>query len=146
MPGYGSQAKKETSQYVPFTSYDPSVAAPGAATVNTCRVHVPFRHKLCRAFLTVNDIDNVGAISATLKTALSGGAKAGTTVGSAIADATLASTSDTVSTFEFTLAQADSVERAACTYHVALTGDNVSDRIEAPTLALLVIPSNRKRV
>lgn len=146
MPGYASQIKKETSSYVPFVAVDPSLLFPAAATYNTCGIYVPFRHKLCRAFLSCADLDNTGTMTATLKAALAGGARAGVTVGTAISDALLAATADLVSVFEIALAHADTVERAATRYHLSLVGSNAGDIIEHPTLTLLVLPSYRHRV
>lgn len=144
--GAGSQTKKEPSLYVPFVAVDPLLTAPGNATYNTCGIYVPYRHKLCRAFMTCADLDNTGTMTATLKAALSGGARAGVTVGTAISDALLAATADIVSVFEIALAQADNAERAATRYHLSLVGTNAGDIIEHPTLTLLVIPTHRKRV
>ncbi len=125
-------------------AYDPSTTPPGATTVNTCRILVPFRHRLLKAKLACTDIDNVGAMSATLKQGDDGDAKAGTTVGTALTDTQLASTADVLSVFDITLAKADKVPQPADRiYHIALTGNSSGDGIEQPTLLILVEPIPR---
>jgi hypothetical protein len=123
-----------------FTTSDPLATCPGAATYHTCHIIIPFKHRVLRALLGCTDIDNVGAIKAELMQADDGDAKAGTQVGDDIADATLASTTDTQEVFEFALASEDRAEAPANrVYHLALTGDNANDRIEQPALSLLVM-------
>lgn len=136
--------RRRTTLMLYLSAYDPSVAAPGNATVNTCRILVPFKHILRRAWLTCTDIDNVGAVTAELRQADDGDAKAGTIVGTALSDTQLAATADLITVLEFTLAAADKVSAPANrVYHVALIGTNAGDLIEQPTLDIEVQPIPR---
>lgn len=125
-------------------AYDPSTTPPGATTVNTCRILVPFRHRLLKAKLSCTDIDNVGAVTASLMQGDAGDAKAGTIVGTALTDTQLASTADVLSVFDITLASADKVPQPADRiYHIALIGTDAGDGIERPLLMILVEPIPR---
>lgn len=129
-----------------FSASDPSVTPPGAATVNTCFITVPFAHRLRSASMTCEDIDNVGAMTCNLMQCDPGDAKAGTSVDE-LDDTELAATSDVISQFDFTLNAADKVETSAGRrYFVALVGDNAGDGIEAPALSICVEPVTRSRL
>ncbi len=124
-----------------FQAYDPSILLPGAATVLTCLIHVPYRHRLRRAWLSNTDVDNVGAVTADLRQLDDGDAKAATKVGTTLSDAQLAATSDVLDIIEFTLAAGDKTTVAANRHYcVALIGTDADDRIQQPTLLIEVEP------
>lgn len=131
-----------------FTAFDPSVALPGNATVQTCRICVPFEHYLRKAVISHTDADNVGAVTGALRVVAPGGAKAGATVGTGLTDTDFAATADVHTAHDIVLAAADTgTLRAANTeYHVQLAGTNAGDLIEQPTLTIGVEPTNRTRL
>lgn len=128
-----------------FAAYDPSVALPGNATVQTCRICVPFEHYLRQATISHTDVDNVGAVTGQLMVVAPGGAKAGTLVGTALTDTDLAATADVHTAHSITLAAADTgaVRAANTEYHVQLAGTNAGDWVEQPTLTIGVEPTDR---
>lgn len=131
-----------------FTASDGVLTEPGNASTERCFIVVPFAHFLRSAMFSCFDVDNVGAISVSLKAAATGGAKAGTLVGTAVSDAQLPTVADLLTSVAITLAAADTgTERAAGTvYHVTLTGNNAGDLIKGPMLTIGVEPSNRSRL
>lgn len=107
-----------------------------------CRILVPFPHSLREAWFGCDDINNSGTITATLKQADSGDAKAGTTVGTALSDTDLAATSDTFLALQITLAASDkAVVTAGRFYFITLVGTNSSDLVDNPMLSIGVLPN-----
>lgn len=139
-------ASRDDSGGVWFSASDPDLTAPAAATVVTCFITVPFAHRLKKASMSVEDIDNVGAVTADLMQADPGDAKAGTSV-SQQDDTALAATSDVISQLDFTLTDSDKVETAAGRrYWLKLVGDDAGDGIEGPALSICVEPATRSRL
>ncbi len=126
-----------------FTAADPLLTPPGAATVLTCYILVPFAHFLRKASLGTNDIDNVGALTVDLMQADPGDAKAGTSV-SQHDDTAMAATTDTISQLDFTLTASDEAATAAGRmYWLKIIGDDAGDGVEAPVLSICVEPVSR---
>lgn len=126
-----------------FTAYDPVLTPPGNATVLCCWINVPFAHRLRKASLSLEDIDNVGAMTCDLMQADPGDAKAGTSVAQ-LDDTALASTADVVSQLDFTLADADKVATAAGRrYFLKMIGTDAGDGLEGPALSICVEPVTR---
>ena len=126
-----------------LTAHDPLLTKPGSSTYVTCFITVPFAHKLVKASLTTEDIDNVGALTVDLMQADPGDAKAGTSVDQ-LDDTEMASTTDTVEQLDFTLSGSDlDPTSAGRRYWLEITGDNASDRVEGPALSIFIEPVAR---
>ena len=129
-----------------FCASDPELTKPGNATYLTCMINVPFAHRLLKASLSTEDIDNVGAVTVDLMQADPGDAKAGTSVAQ-LDDTAMAATADLVSQLDFTIDDADKEATVAGRrYHLKVIGDNSGDGVEGMALSICVEPVNRSRL
>ncbi len=126
-----------------MTAFDNTLTGPGNATLQTCRIIVPFKHKLLRAKFSSELITKAGTLNVSLRRLADAVAIAGVSIGSALADAVMLASAVKV-TKEFTLADADKTDRDdAQAYGLSITGTNASDITTFPMLAILVQPIPR---
>lgn len=123
-----------------LTAFDLITTKPGSSTYLTCMINVPFAHKLLKASLSTEDIDNLGALTVDLMQADPGDAKAGTSVDQ-LDDTEMASTTDTAEQLDFTISGSDlDPTSAGRRYWLKIIGDNAGDFVEAPALSIFVEP------
>lgn len=136
-----SPASRRTTNARWLQAYDPIATKPGDGQYHTCRILVPYAHRLHRAIVSFTDIDVVSATVALLVQADDTDAKAGTAVGSI---AVLTADADLVSVQELTLAESDRLTSPANrVYALRLNGADAGDFAEQPVLAILVEPAPR---
>lgn len=120
-------------------SYDPQNG--GIVTdLPTCRIHVPFAHKLISSFFTTqNVVTSSGTVTASLRQTDVGDVRAGSLVGTILENDDLENHSFVCTKFDFVLADKDKgVAPANREYLLMLTGTNSSDRVDEPVLVIEV--------
>lgn len=105
----------------------------------TCRVIVPFVHKLVTAKLYAQNVVTTGTVTVTLKQSDVNDGRGGAIVGTAFANADLEDWSTTNKEFAFTLASADKATAPANRhYFLIITATNAADRVDEPLLLIEV--------
>lgn len=122
-----------------FQSFDQQRAAINSTDLVTCRVVVPFAHKLKSATLYTHTVVTTGTVTTTLKQADDGDARAGVTVGVALDNTTLAAHGNVSKKTEFVLKAADmGVAPAGRLYFIVASGTDAADRVDDPLLVIEV--------
>ena len=119
-----------------------NTAIPGNATVQTCMVVIPFRHRLLEAKYTRNKVTETGTVTVRLQHANTGtGRASGTDVGTIVGE----TANSNVVVADIVLTEAErSTERAAnSVYWLEIVGTNSADRVEHAVLDILVQPQPR---
>lgn len=120
-------------------SYDPNIAAFNSADLHTCRLIVPFAHKLIAAELIVTSVIHTGTVAVSLRQSDNGDGHTGVLVGTALTNATLGSNTSKTTRIPIVLVAADKVLAPAYrVYHFAMSATNSADRVNHPILLLSV--------
>jgi N-formylglutamate amidohydrolase len=120
-------------------SYDPTIAAFNTANLHTCRLIVPFVHKLVSAYLVTTNVVHTGTVTAALRQSDHLDTYSGALVGTALNNTTLGAETSKTTKIEIALADADKqVAPAFRCYHLTLTATDAADRINHPLLLIEV--------
>lgn len=121
-----------------FQSFDPQKAAFDATDLYTCRIVVPFAHKLVKASLYVQKVVLVGTVTAALNQTDVGDARAGSQW-AILSGSDLSAVTDVHTKLDFTLISAAlGVAPADRTYFLVLAATNTADRVDEPVLSIEV--------
>lgn len=124
---------------------DPILTAPGNSSYHACRVAVPFKHKLLRAWWTAASVEKVNGVVATLKRFTLGATADGEAV-DIMLNAAITAGTDLMIQHEFNIndVPSDKADQTASKgYHLTLTGTDAGDLVKYPMLALLIQPLPR---
>lgn len=122
-------------------SFDPAFRGADFSSTDryTCRILVPFAHKLITAKLYFQKTVTTGTVTVTLKQADVGDGRGGAIVGTALNNTDLGDVTDTNTKIDFVLAVSDKlIAGAHRTYFLVITATNSADRVDEPMLVIEV--------
>jgi len=120
-----------------YQAYDPQEAAFNSADLETCRIMVPYTHRLVSATVTVQTVVLTGTVTVTLKQKDVGEDGGGAVVGTALTNADMTAAADTYAKLTFTLADEDKTTAPQNRhYFLVLSSTDAADRFSQPLLLL----------